>query len=279
MSTKPVIAQPVRTVTSQVHAQTVASSPMPKVTVKRTGEIESPWFRCLLYGDIDTYKTTVAASFHPEASAIVLTRGEDQLLPIRKLDVPYAMVTNLADFERVALAPEKVFGSEWANSPERTLIFDDLTRAKDYALEANDSGGNNKLIYGGATRDIGSIFLSVFRQPQHIIGIALANEYENPITHKDELTPDLPPAMRRFLTADFSYVFYSDKVRGVLLTSSRREAWQGIDEKMRPVTVTRSTFARHKLPKECVGTILNQEEPMDLRAIWGKIQAAKGEGK
>lgn len=276
MTLIPVVSKPV-TLTPLVQAKTTAAVAPPKVTVKRTGAIDSPYLRLCLYGDIGTYKTTIAAHFsRPEATRIVLTRGEDQLLPIRSLDIPYVAVNNIADFQKVAMNPVGVFGKEWGDMPDRTLIFDDITRAKDFALDANDDGQNNMVIYREATKDIGSIFLSVFRQPQHVIAIALAASYENDITHKENLTADLPPAMRRFLLADFSYVFYCDRINQKLLTAEKRDQWQGTDEKMRPKTLTRTIFARHKLPQELVGKgIIEPEEPMDLAAIWKKVQEAK----
>lgn len=284
MGTKPIVTQPARTLSQAVQQRSVAGAVTPKglATVKRTSEIESPYLRLCLYGDIDSLKTTTSMTFKPESSAIILTRGTDQLRPIMSLNAPFLQVTNLEQFQFAALHPEHkdVFGPEWGDNPDRVLILDDITRAKDFALDNNDEGQNNMLVYREATKDIGAIFMSVFRQPQHVIAIALAASYENDISHEENLTPDLPPSMRRLLMADFSYVFYADRLQQKLVTSSKRQVWQGMDEKMRPKTCSRTIFARNKIPKEFVGKgILNQEEPMDLAAIWQKIQAAKGEGR
>ena len=265
--------------TQQVNATVAATLPVPKgmPSIGNTGSILNPWLRLCVYGDIDSKKTTVSAMFAaPADTRIILTRGEDQLIPIKSLGIPFQKCETLAQFEYACLYPEKIFGPEWAASPNRTLIIDDITKAKEMAVDDNDTGGNNMLTYRGATRDIASIFKSVFSKPQHVIAIALASSYENDISHEENLTPDLPPAMRRMLMADFSFVFFIDKNKNVFLTQEKRQQWQGVDEKMRPKVCTRTIFARHKLPKELEGKgIIKPEEALDITSIWKRIQEAK----
>lgn len=263
----------------QINSVVAAKLPAPKgmPPVGTTDVIRNPWLRLCVYGDIDSQKTTVAASFaSPEDTRIILTRGEDQLIPIKSLGIQYQKCETLAQFEYACLYPENIFGPEWASSPNRTLIVDDITKAKEMALDENDTGGNNMLTYRGATKDISSIFKSVFSKPQHVIAIALASSYENDISHEENLTPDLPPAMRRMLMADFSFVFFINKAKHVFYTQESRQTWQGTDDKMRPKVCTRTIFARHKLPKELEGTgVIKPEEPLDIAAIWRKVQEAK----
>lgn len=272
------------TVITQVPAQAAVNKAVGALTPRPNGmapasttsAIESPWLRLCIHGDIDSRKTSTAASFAaPEDTRIILTRGEDQLLPIRSLGIKYQMCKNLKEFQYAAMYPEQIW-PEWAGLPNRTLIFDDITKAKELALDDNDDGQNNMLVYREATKDIGSIFKSVFSKPQHVIAIALTTSYENDISHEENLTPDLPPSMRRMLMADFSFVFYIDKTKKVFFTSEHRQTWQGMDEKMRAKVCTRIIFARHKLPKELEGKgIIAPEEPLDVAAIWKKVREAK----
>lgn len=265
--------------TQQVNTavSTTATAPKGLPPVRNTKDLISPWLRLCIYGDIDSRKTTTAAEFaSPEDTRFIVTRGEDQLIPIKKLGIEYQLCESLTHFEYAALYPEKVFGAEWAARPNRTLVIDDITRAKDFALDDNDTGGNNMLVYRGATKDIASIFKSIFSKPQHVIGIALASSYENDISHEENLTPDLPPSMRRMLMADFSFVFFVNKSKNTFYTQEARQTWQGTDEKMRPKVCTRTIFARHKLPKEWEGKgIIKPEEPLDIAAIWKRVQEAK----
>lgn len=260
----------------QVNTANISSRPKGMTEPSNTRDILSPWLRLCIHGDIDAWKTTTAASFSaPADTRIILTRGEDQLIPVKDLAIPFQRCTNLAEFEFACLYPEKIW-PEWAELPNRTLIIDDITRAKELALESNDSGQNNMLVYREATRDISSIFRSIFSKPQHVIAIALTASYENDISHEENLTPDLPPSMRRMLMADFSFVFYIDKAKKAFLTSSTRQTWQGLDQQMKAKVCTRTIFARHKLPKSLEGKgIIKPEEPLDIAAIWKRIQEAK----
>lgn len=269
----------VKSLAQQVNAAIAVTVPKPKgmPPVKSSDEVVSPWLRLCIYGDIDSKKTTTAAHFaSPEDTRIILTRGEDQIIPIKKLKIPFQLCRDIADFRYAALYPEQIFGEEWASRPNRTLIFDDITKAKEFALDDSDTGQNNMMVYRDATKDIASVFKSVFSKPQHVIAIALASSYENDVTHEENLTPDLPPAMRRMLMADFSFVFFINKAKQTFYTQEARQSWQGMDEKMRPKVCSRTIFARHKLPMELEGKgIIKPEEPLDIAAIWKKVQEAK----
>lgn len=272
------------TLQQQVNRAQAAKAPVPSgLVVSSTKTIISPWMRGCIYGETDSWKSTTAAQFGtPKDVRIILTREESQLLPLRDYGYQYAHCKNYARFQYAMLYPEQLFGADWAARANRVIIIDDVTRAKDMIVEANETNEegkelrDNRMVHREAKADINQMVMSLQSKPLHVIFIALAKIYENKFTHKETVSPDLPPAMAAMLTADWDFVFYSDKERKLLLTGNRIETYIAKDEKGKPQSYTRSVFAKHKLPKGLEGKgVLNEYEKHDLAALWTRIQAAK----
>ena len=268
---------------SQVNAASAKTAPIPKGmgTGRSTMNLEQIWMRAMVYGETNARKTTVSAEFAgPEATRIILTRGEDQLLPLAGRDFKYELCDTTEKLRYAMLYPENLW-PEWVNVPNRTLVIDDITKAKDMLLDSNeysDKGTkqNNMIVHRESKLEMAEMMKSVFAKPMHVIAIAFANIYENAITHEENVTPDLPPGMNRMLTADFSFVFFIDKAKQMFRTTDFRETYQDLDEKMQTKTFTRVILAKHKLPKQLEGKgVINDLEKMDLAEIWRKVTQGK----
>lgn len=270
---------------ASVNRAQAAKAPVPAGLVcKSTREITSPWMRGCIYGETDSWKSTTAAKFGPaEDVRIILTREESQLLPIRDYGYQYAHCNSYTKFRYAMMYPEQLFGAEWAARANRIVVVDDVTRAKDMTVESNETDDegkalrDNRMVHREAKGDMNEMVVSLQSKPLHIIFIALAKIYENKFTHKETVSPDLPPAMLNMLAADWDYIFYSDKERKMLLTGNRVETYQAKDEKGKLQTYTRTIFAKHKLPRDLEGNggPLLEYEQHDLMGIWKKVQSAK----
>lgn len=258
-----------------------------RTRTKSTKDLVSPWFRLLLHGEIDSKKTTTAAHFgSPEQTRIILTRGEDQLAPIRSEGYQYLAVENANEFTEAMKYCGQIW-PEWAKHPEPVLIVDDLTRGKDYVLKDSStyvtgSGEekefkDNRKIHVGALQSMDAVFSVVNRKPMHVILIATSKVRENNITQEESIFPDLPPAMSNLIMSDYSFIFFINKKKptnACLLTSKDFESVTEYDEgQKKNVTHQRFFFARHKLPWELESKgVLRQYENLDLRGIWNRIK-------
>jgi hypothetical protein len=247
---------------------------------KSTENLESIWMRALIYGETNARKTTTAAEFgSPEDVRIILTRGEDQLLPLAGRPYKYEHCDNAMKFRFACMYPEKLW-PEWAGRANRILVIDDVSKAKDYLLDDNefDEKGrkqNNMLVHREAKADMSGLTKSLFSKPMHVVMVAFASIYENPVTHEENVGPDVPPAISRMLTADFTFVLYIDKSKNMFRTNDFRETYEDTDEKMVKKTFTRIITAKHKIPKHLVGKgVVNDLEPLDLLKVWEKVRAA-----
>jgi hypothetical protein len=266
-----------------VNRVNAAKAPIPVGLVARnTKAILSPWMRGCIYGETDSWKSTTAAHFgSPEDVRILLTREESQLLPLRDDGYEYLQCKTYDKFRYAMLYPENIW-PEWAQRENRVYVIDDVTAGKDIVLESNETDAegkelrDNRMIHREAKADIGDMVRILQAKPMHIIFIALAKIYENKFTHRETVSPDLPPAMLNMMSADWDYVFYSDKEKKMLLTSNRVETYQAKDDKGKVQSYTRTIFAKNKLPMGLVGkgVLLEYERP-DLQAIWKKIREAK----
>lgn len=273
------------TLQQQVNKAQAARAPVPAgLIVASTKTIISPWLRGCIYGETDSWKSTTAAKFgSPEDVRIILTREESQLLPLRDYGYQYAHCKNYSRFQYAMLYPEQLFGAEWAARSNRVVIVDDITRAKEFIVEANETNEegkelrDNRMVHREAKADMSQMVMSLQSKPLHIVFIALAKIYENKFTHKETVSPDLPPAMLGMLTADWDFIFYSDKERKLLLTGNRVETYQAKNEKGKVESYTRTVFAKHKLPRDLEGKgVLQEYEKHDLQSLWARIQTAKG---
>lgn len=258
-----------------------------KTRTKNTKDLSSPWFRLLLHGEIDSKKTTTAAHFGtPEQTRIILTRGEDQLAPIRDEGYQYLAVENADEFTEAMKYCGQIW-PDWAKHPEPVLIVDDLTQAKNFVLKDSatwvDAKGeerehkDNRKMHVAALNSMDAVFSVVNRKPMHVILIATSKVRENNITQEESIFPNLPPAMSDLIMADYSFIFFINKKKpanACLLTSKDFESVTEYDETQKKnVTFQRFFFARHKIPWQLEGKgVLRQYEPLDLRDIWRRIK-------
>lgn len=263
-----------------------------------TNDLSTPFFRCIFYGETDSRKTTTAARFgSPDETRIVLVRRPEQMTPLKGLGYTVFLAKDAQDFASVVQDPASVFGEPWAKNPNRTLVIDDITEAKDFLMESNESTVDNygnvhevrdtRKVVKGAKDDMRSILKSALDAPQHLIVTALSRTIENPAADEERITVDLPPSISSMFTTDFEYVFYSLKAGSMLpqwqcLTSTETRGFKKIDEKGKEVTYSRSIFAKSKLPLPVIlsnPTLLPVRANADLRAIWNSILAAQAKPK
>lgn len=272
----------------QVQQAQIKNAPPPPagLVAKSTKDILSPWMRGLIYAETNARKTSVTALFgSTEDTRIISTRGEDQLIPLRDLGYTYVHADTAAKFRYAMMYPE-VLWPDWAKRPNKLLTIDDVTQAKDFLLsdnETDDAGRERKdarMIHREAKADMGELMRGLFRREMHVIAVAFAAIYTNNITREESITPDIPPAMSRMLTADFSFVFFIDKTKWMFVTNDRRETYRAKNDKGIEETHTRITFAKRKLPMGQEGKgVINDLEKMDLQDIWKRIQGTKGAAK
>jgi len=249
-----------------------------------TGEITTPYFRCFLYGEVDSGKSVCAAKFGtPENTRIILTRQKEQLDPLRKKKYEAFHANTVENFRYAVMYPEAIW-PEWANLPDRTLIIDDITQVKDMLNDDNsfnDAGAEVKdirKVSKGSKDDLRDMIqLSALTKPMNLIVTALERSWET--GNEIRISPDLPPAMSNMLAADFEFVLNIRKINANarhLITETSREAFIKKDDKGKDTPYQIVRFARNKIPEELVGKgIIKPTEPADLRLLWEKVRAGK----
>ena len=287
---KPAVPRPASLVT-QVGAAVARVSPMVSKLAARTRstfDINSPWARILIHGEIDSWKTTTAAHFGtPEQTRIILTRGEDQLLPIINEGYQYVKVNDAAEFTEALSHCDHVW-PDWAKHPEPVLILDDLSRAKDYVVAASkfyEAGGQMKeykdtrKIFGVAMGEFDAMFSLANRKPIHIIVTALSKVVEGKISLEETVMPDLSQGIGNLIMSDYSFIFFLNKKKPFatrLLTEMDSEAVTEFSETAKTnITYQRYYFARSKVPAEMVGKVIKRYEPANLRDVWNRVLAAR----
>lgn len=277
--------------TQQVNAANARVSPMVSklaARTKSTFDINSPWARILIHGEIDSWKTTTAAHFGtPEQTRIILTRGEDQLLPIINEGYQYVKVNDAAEFTEALSHCDHVW-PDWAKHPEPVLVLDDLSRAKDYVVAASkfyEAGGQMKeykdtrKIFGVAMGEFDAMFSLANRKPIHIIVTALSKVVEGKISLEETVMPDLSQGIGNLIMSDYSFIFFLNKKKPFasrLLTDMDSEAVTEYSETAKTnITYQRYYFARSKVPNEMVGKIIKKYEPANLRDVWNRVIAAR----
>ena len=245
-----------------------------------TNDIVSPFFRCLLYGDIDSGKTVTAARFGtPENTRIILTRQKEQVLGLRGEGYKVFHANSVEMLRYAVMYPEVVW-PEWAEVPDRTLIIDDVTQVRDMLNDDNTSETVQDIrriskMSKDELREI--IQLSALSKPMNLIIVALERSWEE--GKEIKVSPDLPPAMSNMLRADLEYVLYLKKTgpdTRQISTTLDREPFIKKDDKGKEQTYWINRFARTKIPTSLAGKgIVKPKEPADLRALWERVKAAK----
>ena len=290
----PKVPQP--SIVSGVVAANARVSPLVKKLQERTKstyDLDNPWGRFLLHGEIDSLKTFTAHHFGtPEQTRTILTRGEDQMITVANEGYKYVQVNNGDEFTEALSYCDHIW-PDWIKHPEPVLVVDDLTRAKDFVVSASKTYEKDgqvyeykdmRKVYGEALASFDTMFMAVNRKPIHIVLVATSKVVEGKISLEETVAPDLSQAIGNLVMADYSYIFYLDKKRppaSRMLTAMNSEAITEYDEKQKKtVTYQRYYFARHKIPSELAGKgIIKLYEPADLRAVWNKVKAAKTQRK
>lgn len=288
MSTKPIIAQPTRTLSQAVHSAAARTLKMPSgVKIFNTNMLSSLFFHCVIFGATNSGKTLTAAQFGgPEKTRIINTRNESQLITLQGLGYQGVTVSDFESFQYAALTPELLW-PDWAEFPDRVLVLDDITEGAEGAIEENkttDSGAeikNTMLVFRGVKTDLREIFRTVMRAPQHVILTALARTGRDNIDGSETITPDLPPSIYNMMGAEIEYGFFLDREKKQIVTDTEIISVKdpiAVDPSTRqPLIHRRKIFAKYKQAADGSPRKVGQREPMDLAAIWQKIQAAKGE--
>jgi len=279
------VAQPLSQQVNKVLAAAIPAHVMVKVQAQKfeADELTSPWFRCLLYGDIDAGKTVTAATFDtPENTRIIMTRQKEQATPLKGLG--YKLFhANTSEMLKYALMYPEAIWPEWAELSNRTLVVDDLTQANDILNDDNSVDASGREIADirrkskGAKDDLREMLqLSALQKPMNLILVALERSWEEGKTTLKQ--PDLPQGMSKMVRADAEWVLCLRKVgnQRVLLTETDREAYVKKDEKGKDDTYYIERFARYKMSKLLVGKgIVKPKEQADLRALWERVKAGK----
>lgn len=235
--------------------------------------------RVLLYGYTSTRKTTTAALFGgPERTLIISTRDVEQVrIPLRGMGfkpivLAYEPEALLFALQHPETAADKVGFPEWKDQEQRVLVVDDWTEGAQLLVEdnsTNDQGGeikDGRKIYGGVKSDVREVLNALKKKRMHQVFTALADENDWAVY------PALPKGARRGIEAAFDYVFYMDGAKNKMLTAPFKVPYPAKDQFGKDVTRLRDGFAKRK---ENVSTLAQKliaaEEPMNLRAVWGKI--------
>jgi hypothetical protein len=266
-----------------------------------TRELEAGFFHGLLYGETDSRKTTTAANFSgPANTFFVLTRGKEQLLPIRDKGYPFVQVSSgeglawaLQNPESAAkyvydhpglTADERANLLQWENNAERTLITDDLTEGANQIVDGartTDEGKevrDGRKVYGNANIEFREVLNSMKRKPMHTVFIALSRVKANPITNDETIGPNLSSGILDLLTAEMEFVFFLQKKNYKMLTKHHFMQYTKLNDKGKTEMFKRDIFAKSKLPLDLaikIPPVIALEEPMDLRGLWERIKTAK----
>lgn len=242
---------------------------------------DQSFFRCVLYSETSARKTTTAAHFAgPKFSRIILTRSEDQMIPLQDEGFEYVYAPDDASLAYALKNPEKLW-PDWAAMPDpeqqKTIILDDVSKGAQILVESNSTGKDKRQAYSGALSDLDSLIVPLTRKPYNLILISLAKVRENQISGEEQVGPDLSPSLMNYITAEFAAVLYIQPKNFKMLSDRSIFTVMGTD----PVTgkdkpFTRTIFAKHKLPFHSTGKgVISKEEPADLAAFWKKIKGAR----
>lgn len=262
-------------------------------TGAQTSTFDTSFFHGMLYGETDSRKTTVAAMFGgPARTFILLTRSPEQLIPIRSLNFHYARIEDAQALAWALQFPEKAADAagfpEWKDVADRVLVVDDMTEGANLLVDENatrDDGSeikDGRQIYKAVNDDLRSIMVSLKKKSMHTVFTALAKVDMSPVANEETVYPDMPKGARSIMSADLEFVFFMKRATGKMLTDRDYIMYTKKDEKTgKTIAGRRDIFAKHKLPKECLGRtppVILKEEPMDLAAVWAKVVAAGGAG-
>jgi len=289
----PQIATPPKTVAQLVKAAAPPAPvakvpPRPKGIISgNTRDLESGFFRFVLYSETNATKTTTAARFdEPKYVRIIGTRHPEQMVTLKKLGYNYAVAQNAEQLVWLLKYPEAEW-PDWGAMPDperrRTLILDDGTEAVNMLLDSNEHTNQMKT-YGNAGKELREVLLkNTLWKPYNFGLTALAKSKDSPRAPDEEIYgPWLPPAMLEMIMSDFEFVFYIDKKKLKLITQDTEFTYQyegpGGPKDMR--SKKRTVYGKTKIDFLDIGKgVLEKEENLDLAAIWKKVRMSQGSVK
>lgn len=257
-----------------------------------TNNLGEIYLQALIYGEVDSWKTTTAARFGgPERTFIVSTRAKEQLLPLDGQGFRFACAENSDALKYAMQFPERAAAAigwpEWQDIKDRVLMIDDMTQGVKFIVEDNETTDEGKerkdgrQVFKGVNSDLDDLVQSLKRKPMHIIMTALAKVDNSQIANEETIYPDLPKGARSILTADMNYVFFMKKSNRKMLTTASYLTFTKKDDKGKDIAGRREIFARNKLPEVLCGktpSFLPLEIAPDLGSMWQKIQEARKRG-
>lgn len=277
-----------RVVASQVTTPSgpVAARPASLKPGNTNGLSDQSFFRCVLYSETSARKTSTAAQFAgPDFTRIILTRGEDQLLPLDGMGFQYVYCPDAASLTYAMKNPEALW-PDWAKMPDpdkkRTIVIDDITKGVQSVVESN-TAKDNRMAYRDAQVDVDKGVQYLGGKPYNQILIALAKVRDNQITNEEQIGPDLPPSMMNYIMAEYTAVLYVEVPPNPLnpwkmLTDRDSFAYVDTDSFGKEKTYRRNIFAKHKTSLLSLGKGPNllgiqRREPLDLKLFWDKCKA------
>lgn len=242
-------------------------------------------FSCLIYGDTNSHKTVLAATYGtPRDLMIISTRNPEQLVPLIDDDYFYVFVRDEDELENAIVFYDVLWERERKAHPDRrgdllTLVIDDLTEGIGILQEGSKINEQGKEV-----RDIRRTFYEAGDDLSHLINrgvlrnqrvdlVVTALQRESKSRDGIEIVPDIPPKMRAKIEADFSNVFYidgdyafiTDKTKKVVPIENPKTGKMDLFIEVR-------TFAKHKHPFR--RKALNIKEKCTLRELADKITAS-----
>jgi hypothetical protein len=253
-----------------------------------TGLLDRAFFRTVLYGETSARKTSTAAQFAgPEFTRIILTRPEDQLLPLEGQGYQYIYCPDAAALS-YAIKNVDLIWPDWAAMPDpdkkRTVMVDDITKGVTFMVAAN-TARDNRMAYRDAQGDLDAAIQALGKKPYNQILISLAKTKDNNVTNVDNVGPELPPSILSYVLAEYTSVLY------VKIPSNPLQPWKMLTDRDTVVytdivdgkekTFTKVLFAKTKSSLLNVGkgpnpNAIQREEPLDLQKFWEKCRRAGG---
>jgi len=280
---------------NKTHARTL---PLPKgLTRFNTSDLKTGtnYFHALLYAETSMWKTSIAAGLgKPEETLIVMTRRKEQLIPLQSMGIEVIMVDNARALEYALTYPERLWEDARADRKPKgliplgdlkNLVLDDATEGVNMLLDdAQVIDGkevkDQRRSYNAAGKDLRRMCQTTLKKPRHLVIVALAKVRDNPITHEEQIGPDIPPSMLAMLNTEVEFAFYIKPQTHQLLTDRDFIVFKDKDDNGKEKIVKRTIFAKSKFDlavlrkNKGVSPLLKYEEG-NLQKLWAKIQSVR----
>jgi len=280
---------------NKTHARTLS---LPKgLTRFNTSDLKTGtnYFHALLYAETSMRKTSIAAELgKPEETLIIMTRRKEQLIPLQSMGIEVIMVDNARALEYALTYPERL----WEDArPYRkakglvplgdlkNLVLDDATEGVNMLLDdAQVIDGkevkDQRRSYNAAGKDLRRMCQVTLKKPRNLVIVALAKVRDNPVTHEEQIGPDIPPSMLAMLNTEVEFAFYIKPQTHQLLTDRDFIVFKDKGDDNKEKIVKRTIFAKSKFDlavlrkNKGVSPLLKYEEG-NLQKLWAKIQSVR----